>query len=163
MTSKLDKTAEEFRADPASAQIAPAVTASLANGRARLSGGPFNWEADLPPIIGGSNAAPSPTLALLGALAGCAVVFIHDTLAPQLGVRLTDVSAVARCRSDLRGLLDMDGASPRLEGLALEIRIDSPDPPERVEALRRAWLERCPIYLALQDPMRVAMEWTDSR
>jgi uncharacterized OsmC-like protein len=137
------------------------VTATLNDGRGRLSGGPFTWDADLPPVLGGGNRAPSPTLYLLGALAGCAVAFIHDTLAPQFGVQLTEVTATARCRSDLRGVLGMDGADPRLTGLSVEITLESPDSPERVGALRQAWLQRCPIYLALLNPVPVQVVWTE--
>ena len=81
------------------------MTATLVNGHARLSAGPFNWDADLPPAIGGGNLAPSPTAYLLGALAGCGVAFLRDTLAPQFDVELDDVTAVASASSDARGLL----------------------------------------------------------
>lgn len=159
--SALEQSMASFSANPLSAHTVPAVTATLAEGRGRLTGGPFAWEVDLPPVVGGSNRAPSPTLYLLGALAGCAVAFIHDTLAPQLGVRLAGVAATARCRSDLRGLLGMDDADPRLTGLSIEITVDSPDPPDRVEMLRQAWLQRCPIYLALLNPVPVDVTWLD--
>jgi uncharacterized OsmC-like protein len=159
--SELEDSMARFRANPLSAQTAPAVKATLAEGRGRLTGGPFAWEVDLPPVVGGGNRAPSPTLYLLGALAGCAVAFIYDALAPQLGVRLARVTAIASCRSDLRGLLGMDGADPRLTRLSIEITVDSPDSPERVEALRQAWLQRCPIYLALLNPMPVEITWLD--
>lgn len=160
-SSVIDESIAKFHADPSAAQTAPAVTATLTNGHARLSGGPFNWESDLPPIIGGGNVAPSPTAYLLGALAGCAVAFINDTLAPQLGVELTNVSAVAGCRSDLRGLLGMNGADPSLTDITIEITIDSPEPPERVERVRQAWLQRCPVYLALGGAAAVGVEWTE--
>lgn len=159
----IDETVAKFHADPSAAQSAPAVTATLANGRARLSGGPFNWEADLPPVVGGGNVAPSPTAYLLGALAGCAVAFINETLAAQLGVELTSVSAVASCRSDLRGLLGMEGADPSLTNLAIEITIDSPESPERVEQVRQAWLQRCPVYLALLNAATVDVTWTEPK
>jgi uncharacterized OsmC-like protein len=159
--SELEDTMASFRANPLSAQTAPAVTATLAEGRGRLTGGPFAWEVDLPPVVGGGNRAPSPTLYLLGALAGCAVAFIYDTLAPQLGVRLAGVTATASCRSDLRGLLGMDGADPRLTGISIEIAVDTPESPERVEELQRAWLQRCPIYLALLNPIPVEVTWLD--
>jgi uncharacterized OsmC-like protein len=55
----------------------------------------------------------------------------------------------------------MDGADPRLTGLSIEITIDTPNSPERVEELRRAWLQRCPIYLALLNPVPVEVTWTD--
>ena len=152
-----------FRANPLSAQTVPSVTATLVEGHGRLDGGPFAWEVDLPPVVGGRNQAPSPTLYLLGALAGSAVAFIHDTLAPQIGVQLAGVTATAHCRSDLRGLFGVDGADPRLTGLSIEIAVDSSDSPERVEELRRAWLQRCPIYLALLNPVPVQVSWGQSR
>ena len=127
------------------------------NGRARLSAGPFNWDADLPPALGGENLAPSPTAYLLGALAGCAVAFLHDTLAPRFDVQIDDVTAVARCSSDLRGLLGLDGVAPDLGDLALEIRVASSSPEDRVEAMLAAWRERCPIYLALLKPQSVGL------
>ena len=42
------------------------------------------------------STAPRPTALLLGARAGCVVVFIRDTLAPQLGVQVESVEATAR-------------------------------------------------------------------
>jgi len=151
-TSIIRQSEERFRADPDAARGAPSVSVTLANGRARLSSGAFNWEADLPPVVGGGNLAPSPTAYLLGALAGCAVVFMHDTLAPQLGIRIDDVSAVARCTTDARGLLGMDGVAADLAAIELDIQVSSPEPEERIQELYRVWLERCPVYLAIAKP-----------
>jgi uncharacterized OsmC-like protein len=156
VASLISQTEERFRADPAAALAKPAVTATLANGRARLSAGNFNWEADLGPAIGGQNLAPSPTAYLLGALAGCAVAFLNDTLAPQFGVEITDVSAVARCTSDTRGLLGIDGAAPDLTDISLEITVNSPSDRASVAKMLSAWQERCPIYLAIKQPNSVA-------
>src|SRR4026207_2071512 len=110
----LADTEARFRADPSKARSSPGVTATLVNGHARLSAGPFNWDADLPAALGGENLAPSPTAYLLGALAGCGVAFIHDTLAPQFDVAIDDITAVARCSPDARGLLGIDDAVPDL-------------------------------------------------
>ena len=145
-----------FEADASAAQSAPEVKATLANGRARLSGGPFNWEADLSAALGGGNLAPSPTAYLLGALAGCAVAFLHDTLAPQLGVAIDDVAAIARCRTDARGLFGMPGAMPDLADIELTVTIASSATDAELERLEAAWLERCPIFLALVKPNDVA-------
>ena len=153
----LAETEARFRADPSKARSAPAVTASLVNGRARLSAGPFNWDADLPLTLGGENLAPSPTAYMLGALAGCAVAFLNDTLAPQFDVRIDDVKAIARCSTDQRGLLAIDGVAPDLTDLALEIQVSSPSPQDRVDAMLAAWRERCPIYLALVKPQSVTL------
>jgi uncharacterized OsmC-like protein len=114
-----------------------------------LEAGSFSWRADLPPAIGGTNQAPSPTALLLSALAGCAVVFIRDTLAPQLGIPVESVEATARCESDARGLLGMSGAAPDLQNIELAIQVTSSDGETGARRLYEAWQERCPIYLAL--------------
>ena len=131
------------------------MTATLANGRARLSAGPFNWDADLPAVLGGENLAPSPTAYLLGALAGCAVAFLRDTLAPQFGVEIDDVTAVASAASDLRGLARdrRRRARPRRPGARHpdRRRVARPTGSRRCST---AWRERCPIYLALLEAER---------
>lgn len=159
-TSAFADTVARFTADPSAGRISPAVTATLANGRARLSAGPFNWDSDLPPAVGGHNEAPSPTAYLLGALAGCAVAFLAGTLAPQFGVEIDDATATARCSSDLAGLLGVDGADPALQGISIEVGVSSSSPPERVAAMQEAWRQRCPVYLALRDPNPVDVTFT---
>jgi uncharacterized OsmC-like protein len=158
LSTRIAESAERFRADPASGITNPTVTATLLNGHARLSSGPFNWETDLGPAVGGENLAPSPTAYLLGALAGCGVVFLRDTLAPEFGVTVTAVEASASCRADVAGLLGISGTTPALEDIRLEVRVTSPDPQERVDAMFAAWRERCPIYLALRDANDVALD-----
>ncbi len=157
MVATIHETEATFHADPAKARTKPTVTATLVNGRARLSAGPFNWDADLPAVIGGENLAPSPTAYLLGALAGCAVAFLRDTLAPQFGVEIDDVTAIASAGSDLRGLLGIDAAAPDLADLALDIKVSSSSPNDRIEAMLAAWRERCPIYLALLKPNAIEL------
>jgi uncharacterized OsmC-like protein len=120
-----------------------------------LVSGPFSWRTDLPPTLGGENKAASPTALLLGALGGCAAVFIRDTLAPQLGIRVDGVQAEVKCRTDLRGLVGMPGAAPDLDDLEIVIQIQSPEAEDRVQALYRAWLDRCSVYLALTKPLAV--------
>jgi uncharacterized OsmC-like protein len=159
-TATMTRAEQRFREDPESAKARPAVTATLVNGHARLSAGAFNWDADLPAALGGTNLAPSPTAYLLGALAGCAVAFLHDTLAPQFGVHVEDVTAVASCSTDLRGLFGMESTLPDLTDIALTIEVRSPDAPEHTDPMLAAWRERCPIFLALLRPNAVAFEAT---
>ncbi len=156
-TTMLAETEARFRADPSTARSTPTVTATLVNGHARLSAGAFNWDADLPAALGGEGLAPSPTLYLLGALAGCGVAFLHDTLAPQFGVTIDDVTVVARCSTDSRGLLGIDGVAPDLGDVALDIRVSSSSPDPAIEAMLAAWRERCPIYLALLKPLSIEL------
>lgn len=153
----INATMATWDADPGAALGAPSVTATSNESQAVISAGPFTWRADLPPAIGGESAAPSPTALLLGALAGCAVVFVRDTLAPQLGVAVDSVEATVRCESDARGLLGMGGAEPDLRNLSLEVSVVSPDGPAGVARIAAVWQERCPIYLALIKPMDVSV------
>jgi uncharacterized OsmC-like protein len=151
---------QKLAMDPDSGRVTPIAAARLVNGRARISAGPFNWDADLPPVVGGANQAPSPTAYLLGALASCAVAFIHDMLALEFGVVIDDLSAEARCATDLAGLVGLDGADPRLRGLSLDISVQSSSSDDSVAAMRQAWLDRCPVYLALLEPNAVSVTFS---
>ncbi len=157
------KTVRLFEEQPEKAKSKPTVKAHTDGSQAVMEAGPFSWNSDLPEPIGGTNQAPSPTALLLSALAGCAVVFIRDTLAPQLGVRVDAVEATAQCEADARGLLGMAGAEPDLQNIRLAIRVRSPDDESDVQRLYEAWRERCPIYLALTKAMNVSLNMETSR
>ena len=92
--SKIQQTIQLWQAEPGKAQARPTVKAWSDGSQAVIEAGPFSWRADLPPSLGGKNEAPSPVALLLGALAGCAVALLRDTLAPQLGVQVDEVHAV---------------------------------------------------------------------
>ncbi|MBT2492701.1 OsmC family protein [Streptomyces sp. ISL-96] len=158
-TKIIEETTAMWTKEPDGARSAPTVTARSEDGRVTMQAGPFTMHADLPAPLGGTNQAPSPTALLLGALAGCAVAFVQDTLAPQLGVRVTSVEAAARCRTDARGLLGMDGAEPDLRDVSVDVTVDCPDGEAAVAEIARVWQERCPIYLALQKPADVAVRF----
>jgi uncharacterized OsmC-like protein len=155
----ISETTRLWEEQPDKAKSKPTVTARSDGdgGQAVMEGGSFSWQADLPGPVGGTNQAPSPTLLLLSALAGCAVVFIRDTLAPQLEVRVETVEATAQCEADSRGLLGMDGVAADLQNIQLDIRVKSPDSESEVQKIYQAWQERCPIYLALIKAMNVSL------
>jgi uncharacterized OsmC-like protein len=124
--------------------------------------GSFSWRTDMPVPLGGTNEAPSPTALLLSALAGCAVVFIRDTLAPQLGVIVDAIEATAQCETDARGLLGMNGIAPDVRNVGLSITIRSPEDEHAVRRVYQAWQERCPVYLALTKALRWRRRSTSS-
>jgi len=158
-TETISATVSEWTKNPEKARGAPAVTARAEESQAVIQAGAFSWRADLPPALGGTNEAPTPTALLLGALAGCAVVFVRDTLAPQLGIAVTAVDATARCETDARGLLGIGGAEPDLGGVSLEVSVESPDGADAVARIADVWQQRCPIYLALSKPTDVALSF----
>src|ERR687889_704154 len=151
------QTVQLFEEQPERARSKPTVKAPAEGSQAVMESGPFSWHSDLPEPIGGTNQAPSPTALLLSALAGCAVVFIRDTLAPQFGVQVDMVEATAQCEADSRGLLGVDDVEADLQNIHLDIRVQSPDSVSDVQQLYQAWQERCPIYLALTKSMSVSL------
>jgi uncharacterized OsmC-like protein len=154
----ISETAKLWDTEPDKARGTPTVRARSEGALAVMEAGPFSWQADLPSPLGGSNQAPSPTALLLSALAGCAVVFIRETLGPQLGVSIESVEATASCEAD-RGLLGMEGAEPDLGNIAIDIRVVSPDGEDGVNRVMVAWKKRCPIYLSLIKPMAVRVDF----
>ena len=152
---RIEQTIHLWSSEPDKAKGRPTVTARAKQKKAVVEHGKFSWQTDLPEPLGGSNEAPSPTALLLGSLAGCAVVFIRDTLAPQLGVKIDAIEATAECETDARGLLGMEGASPDLSNIGMTITIKTSEPEEAVRRVYQAWQERCPVYLALTKALPV--------
>ncbi|SMO32633.1 OsmC family protein [Solitalea koreensis] len=155
-TSIIESTVNTWIAEPEKAKVSPRVTARTEGTHAIIDTGVFSWKMDLAEAIGGENTAPSPTALLLGALSGCAAIFIKDTLAPQLGIEVDDVEAIVQCKTDARGLLGMENALPDLLDIELTIQIISDAPKEDIEHLFETWKQRCPVYLALLKPMNIS-------
>jgi uncharacterized OsmC-like protein len=153
---RIEETVRFWQAQPDKAKGKPTVIARAEGNKAVMEHGSFSWRTDMPVPLGGTNEAPSPTALLLSALAGCAVVFIRDTLAPQLDVRLDAIEATAECETDARGLLGMDNVAPDLSNIGLKIALQSSDPEDAVRQVYQAWQERCPVYLALTKALPVA-------
>jgi uncharacterized OsmC-like protein len=141
---RIEETVRLWQAEPDKARGRPTVTARAEGSKAVMEHGTFSWHTDLPVPLGGS------------ALAGCAVVFIRDTLAPQLGVTVDAIEATAQCETDARGLLGMDSVAPDVRNVGLTIAIQSPEDNDAVRRVYQAWQERCPVYLALTKALPVA-------
>ena len=149
---RIEETVRLWQAEPDKAKGKPTVIARAEGGKAVMEHGSFSWHTDMPVPLGGTNEAPSPTALLLSALAGCAVVFIRDTLA----VTVDAIEATAHCETDARGLLGMDSVAPDVGNVSLSIAIQSPEDENAVRRVYQAWQERCPVYLALTKALPVA-------
>ena len=140
-----------FREDPATARSTPTVTATLANGRARLSRRAVQLGRRPRPgrsvartsrrarrrtSSGRSPAAPSPS-------SRHARPAVRRPLRRRLRGR-------ARARPTLRGLLGFDGRRRRRSPTSARDR-GQRRPTRRIASrpMLAAWRERCPIYLAL--------------
>jgi len=153
---RIEETIRLWQAQPDKAKGKPTVIARAEGSKAVMEHGSFSWHTDVPVPRGGANEAPSPTALLLSALAGCAVVFIRDTLAPQLGVTVDAIEARAECVTDARGLLGINAVAPDLSNISLTITIQSSESEDAVARVYQAWQERCPVYLALTKALSVA-------
>ena len=143
---RIEETVRLWQAEPEKAKGKPTVKARAEGSKAVMEHGSFSWRTDMPVPLGGTNEAPSPTALLLSALAGCAVVFIRDTLAPQLGVTVDAIEATAQCETDARGLLGMNGVAPDVRNVSLTIAIQSPEDEDVVGRVYQAWQERWSIW-----------------
>jgi uncharacterized OsmC-like protein len=149
------ETIESWTEEPERALARLSVTARSAGAQAVVESGIFSWWSDLSPSLGGSGQAPSPSTLLLSALASSAVIFVRDTLAPQLGIAIDGIEATARCEVDYRGLLALGGADPALGRIELRIQVVSSEGEEAVRQLYQAWEERCPVVLALTEGVAI--------
>ena len=146
--SGIAHTVRRLADDPYAATSRAAATATVIDGPAVVTAADAIWVTDLPQSVGGMGAAPSPLHFFLGSIAGCSAAVIKHTLAPEFGVAVDQVSATIRCTADDARLLGL-GSRPALADITIDISIDSASPVERLTALQHAWLERCPLYLAL--------------
>jgi len=154
-SSVIEETIRQWQAEPKKAIMKPTVKGRSDGVQAVIEAGPFSWRMDVPPPFGGTNQAPSPAALLMGSLAGCAALFIKDTLAPQYGVTVEAVEATVSCTVDGRGAFGLAESIPDLQEMAITIQIRSKENDEKVNQLYDAWLERCPVYLALIKSMKV--------
>ena len=152
-----------WQEDSSKAKVKPTVRGHNDGTQVVLETGSFSWRSDLPPSLGGTNTAPGPTAFILGALVGCSVVFIRDTLAPQLGVQVESVEAVAQCEADFRGALGIEGVASDLQNIQLTVKVQSSDDEEKVQKLYQVWQARCPIYLALINPNHINTKFEINR
>jgi uncharacterized OsmC-like protein len=145
----IQATVRLYQEQPEQAVLKPALKATSQGSQAVMEVGPYTLSCDTLPAFGGTNQAPSPTAFFLGALAGCAVVFIRDTLSPQLEVEVSQVEATATCEYDLRGLLGFSGVVNDFQNVQINVVIQSPEPEEKVRELFETWKKRCPILLGM--------------
>jgi uncharacterized OsmC-like protein len=120
---------------------------------------------DLPAVLGGDDAGPSPGWLVRAGLAACLTTCIA-AVAARAGVTLSSLEVEARGRSDIRGLLgltDADGGAidPGPRDLELVVRIAASGvSAERLRALVDDANALSPVSAALQvaRPLSVSVE-----
>ena len=118
----------------------------------RTGRGNYHFLHDSRPDRDGSGLAPTVEEHLVGVLATC-MTHIFEIEAAKRSIVLDSLELRTRAVLPPRG----DGAgAARFSGIAYDVRIASPEPAARIDALRDAVEASCPIYNLLHDPQPVA-------
>ena len=115
-------------------------------GRAIVSARGHHTIVDSPLPLGGPNEEINPIDLLLSALSTCAT-FVCETVASELGIPLSAISAKAEGDFDPRGVCG-DPVNPRVQAFRVELKVTGPTE-EQAQTLVEAFQTRCPIYTTL--------------
>jgi uncharacterized OsmC-like protein len=167
IAAAFERTARVLKARPSAADHADQPALARWDGDLRCSlddGHGRTLFADLPPLLGGQDTAPSPGWLLRAGLAACLNTCIVATAARE-AIELTALEVEALSHSDVRGLLgvETDGGAidPGPRDLELVVRISAHGAsPAALEALvtRAQALAPVTAALALARPVAVRVE-----
>ena len=147
---------EHFEKNPDAALLKPKVTASMKDDKVVFKAGRFTWEEDLPPVLGGADAAPGPVHHLLGALAGCGAALVKDTLAPMTETQVDSVDVDVQCELDVKGIYGMVNATADIKNVSFVMTIHSNDDPEKIKKMFELWKQRAPVFLCFEKSVPVS-------
>ncbi len=117
----------------------------------------FQFSADEPEALGGTDTAPNPVEYLLAALATCQEI-TYRLYADALGIPLESVSVSLEGDIDLRGFLDVDdGVPPGFTAIRGTVTVDSSADDEALAKLRRIVNRHCPVLDNLRNPTPVSL------
>jgi len=106
--------------------------------------GPHTIRIDEPAALGGENTGPNPVELLLSALGGCLVVLVN-AFAPAHGVEIKDVKVQVEGDLDPDGFLEKSSVRPGFSAIRYRLKIDSPSPQEKINALIEHAVRVCPV------------------
>lgn len=120
----------------------------------------FEFIADEPEALAGTNIGPNPIEYLLGSLGACQVI-TYQAVAALKGIRLNNVKVETKGNIDWRGFLGLDpNIRPGYQNIEVEVTIDSDESPEIIEDLVKTVDAQCPILDNLTNSVRVSSNTT---
>lgn len=137
-----------FRAESVSDGVGLTTTAKVRG---------FSFALDEPRELGGADAGPNPVEAVLAALGSCQAI-VYTAYAAALGLRLDRVKVETKGHLDLRGFLNLARVGAGLERVTYAVRIESPEPPEKLRELARLVDEHCPVLDSLRSPVETSSQ-----
>lgn len=116
----------------------------------------FLLSVDEPAALGGTDKGPNPVELVLAAIAACQEV-TYRVYADRLGIPLRGVSVCVDGSLDLRGFLAADpGVRPGLQGLDIQVELDSDAPKAELDRLKRTVDAHCPVLDILRNATPVS-------
>lgn len=157
IAQSFDRVADGFRKDPASAKQTFTVYSEQTEGlRSEIEVRDFLFTVDEPSSLGGSDAGPNPIELVLSAIASCQEI-TYRLYAEKLGISLSRVSTRVSGKIDLCGLFAVDaGARPGLEGLEIDVELESDASDAEIERLKRTVDAHCPVLDILRNATPVS-------
>ncbi len=120
----------------------------------------FEFIADEPEALAGTNIGPNPIEYLLGSLGACQVI-TYQAVAALKGIKLNGVKVVTKGNIDWRGFLGIgENVRPGYQKIEVEAIIDSDESPETIEELIKEVEARCPILDNLVNSVQVESKTT---
>jgi uncharacterized OsmC-like protein len=150
---------EQVRADLGAAPEPPIATFSASSSlvdeyRTEVRIREFRFDVDEPPLIGGTDAGPTPVELVLAALGTCQEI-VYATYARVLGIPLDGVAVSAEGRLDLRGFFGVADVPAGFQDVSFTVDIASPAPAADVARLVEAVNAHCPVLDILKQPLLV--------
>lgn len=123
----------------------------------------FTVVADEPPELGGTDRGPNPMEYVLGGFLSCLAVMVR-LIAQEQGLQVDGLRMEVEGDLDLRGLYGTAPVRPDFQEVRGQVVLRSPEPPDRIEALRAEVYRRCPAYNLFRNAgIPVRLEWQVER
>lgn len=103
-----------------------------------------------PEQAGGDNSAPTPMEYVVAALNGCLAVVVEKVAAAQ-DFQVDGIEFDSRGLIDTRGVEGTADVSPQFQEVIINVRVQTPESPDRLDALQAEVLRRCPVFNLLND------------
>jgi uncharacterized OsmC-like protein len=116
---------------------------------------PFVLDADEPPILLGTDMAPSPVEHLLHALTACVTSSIVYHAAAK-GVKIQEIQSRTEGDLDLRGFLGLDDKVPRgYQNIRIKFKIKADVPQEKLEEILKLGPTYSPVFDTITRAVKV--------
>lgn len=123
----------------------------------------FEFIADEPEALAGTNEGPNPIEYLLGSLGACQVI-TYQAIASLKGIQLNGVKVKTKGNIDWRAFLGVsEDVRPGYQKIEVEAIIDSDESPETIQELIDEVEARCPILDNLTNTVPVESKATIQR